>query len=103
MTVLYYILSFLAGGLLAVCFIGGLWVTVSKMTVSKRPYLLAVSSFVLRTALVISGLYLLLQAGWQYMFAGLIGFVVARTITTSRLSMYDEHKQNKEGKTNHDY
>lgn len=103
MTVLYYILSFLAGALLAAVFTGGLWVTVQKMTVSNRPYLLAVGSFFLRSAAVMVGLYLLLQAGWQYMFAGLIGFIIARTIIAGRLSMYDERKQNKEGKTNHDY
>ena len=103
MTVLYYILSFLAGALLAAVFTGGLWVTVQKMTVSNRPYLLAVGSFFLRTALVMSGLYLLLQAGWQHMLAGLVGFVIAKTIIAGRLSKYDLHKQNKEGKTNHDY
>jgi hypothetical protein len=45
MTVLYYILSFLAGAVLAAVFTGGLWITVQKMTVSNRPYLLAVGSF----------------------------------------------------------
>lgn len=103
MTVLYYILSFLAGAVLAAVFTGGLWVTVQKMTVSNRPYLLAVGSFFLRSAAVMIGLYLLLQAGWQHMFAGLIGFIIARTIIAGRLSMYDISKQDKEGKTNHDY
>ncbi len=103
MTVLYYILSFLVGAVFAAVFTGGLWVTVQKMTVSNHPYLLAAGSFILRTAFVMNGLYLLLQAGWQHMFAGLIGFVIARTIIAGRLSMYDVRKQDKEGKTNHDH
>ncbi len=104
MTLLYYVLSVLAGGLLAVCFIGGLWITVHKMTVSKHPYLLAVGSFILRTAFVMNGLYLLLDSGWQYMFAGLAGFIISRTIIAGRLSLYDEQRQGKEEeKANNDH
>jgi F1F0 ATPase subunit 2 len=104
MTLLYYILSFLAGALLAAVFTGGLWVTVQKMTVSSRPYLLAVGSFFLRSAAVMIGLYLLLQAGWQFMFTALAGFIIARTIIAGRLSLYNKHQQRmKEGKTNHDH
>lgn len=103
MTLLYYILSFLAGAVLAAFFTGGLWVTVQKMTVSSRPYLLAVGSFFLRSAAVIVGLYLLLQTGWSYMFAGLIGFIIARIVIAGRLSMYDVRKQDKEGNKNHDH
>jgi len=104
MTLFYYILSFLAGTLLAAVFTGGLWVTVQKMTVSSRPYLLAVGSFFLRSAAVMIGLYLLLQAGWQFMFAGLAGFIIARIIIAGRISLYAEHKRDmKEAKINHDH
>jgi len=102
MIVLYHILALLAGALLAVCFIYGLWITVHKMTVSKHPYLLAIGSFILRTAFVMNGLYLLLDSGWSYMFAGLIGFIIGRILITSKISLHYEHKKGKEEEISRD-
>jgi F1F0 ATPase subunit 2 len=82
---LYLLLSFLAGILLGVFFFGGLWWTVQKITGSGRPYLISVASFIVRTIVVLVGFYYLLQAGWQFLFAALFGFLIARTTLAYKL------------------
>ena len=49
-----------AGGFfLGVLFFGGLWLTVVKSLVSKRPWVWFLTSMVLRTSIALSGFYLL--------------------------------------------
>jgi F1F0 ATPase subunit 2 len=82
------ILSFLAGSLLGVFFFGGLWWTVQRLPDSKSPALLALTSFVIRTAAVLGVFYLILTelAGmaWPRLAATLVGFILLRVITVSR-------------------
>ncbi len=85
MFVVYLVSALLAGILLGAFFFGGLWWTVQKMVATDRPYLLSVSSFVIRTAVVMGAFYLLLNADWTYMLAALAGFLVARTILAGKL------------------
>lgn len=82
---LYYILSFLAGALLGAIFFGGLWWTVQKITGSGSPYLLSVVSFVVRTAIILTGFYFLLTAGWPYLLSALLGFLAVRTVLAYKL------------------
>ncbi len=85
--VLHLFLSFLAGGLLGGLYFGGLWWTVQRLMDSNRPYLFIIASFVVRTAAVVVGFYLLLAAGWPQMLAALAGFLTSRTVTTWNLSV----------------
>ena len=71
-----------AGFLLGVLFFGGLWWTVQKIPGSSKTTLLLITSFLLRSAALLAGFYLLLSAGWQYLLAALVGFLVARTVIT---------------------
>lgn len=81
----YLALAIVAGSLLGMLFFGGLWWTVRRMASGGRPHLLAAASFVLRTALVMGGFYLLLGAGWPYLLGAMAGFIAARTYLTFRL------------------
>ena len=47
--------------------------------------MISVVSFIVRTAIVLSGFYLLIKAGWQFMIAALFGFIIARTILAYKL------------------
>jgi F1F0 ATPase subunit 2 len=71
-----------AGLFLGVIFFGGLWWTVSKGMASPRPALWFIGSLVLRTGIVLAGLYVIAGGAWQRMLMCLLGFVVARFIVT---------------------
>ena len=72
------VLAGVAGLLLGGLFFGGLWWTVRKGASSQRSALWFFGSFVLRTALVLAGFYLVGGGHWQPMLACLLGFVMAR-------------------------
>ena len=71
-------LAFPAGLMLGVFFFGGLWWTVKKLTTTRSAALLFLGSFIVRTAVVVIGLYVLLMAGFAHMIVALVGFLVAR-------------------------
>jgi F1F0 ATPase subunit 2 len=79
------ILVFAAGGLLGAIFFGGLWWTVRKGLHSRRPALWFMSSFVLRTLIVLAGFSFLSDAQWERMLACLLGFLAARAVVARLL------------------
>jgi len=68
-----------AGVLLGVLFFGGLWWTVQRGLASRRPALWFVGSFVLRTSVVLAGMYVVSGGRWEALLASLVGVVVAPT------------------------
>lgn len=75
-------MAVLAGFLLGGVFFGGLWWTVNKLDANTSPAPLLIVSFLVRTAVLLAGLYFLLDAGWQYLLAAMFGFLTARTVLT---------------------
>lgn len=71
-----------AGAALGVFFFGGLWWTIRKSTSFEHPALLFPASLLLRTLVVMAGLYLVSQRDWRRLVAGLLGFIVARFLVT---------------------
>lgn len=71
-----------AGVLLGVLFFGGLWWTAQRGLASRRPALWFVGSFLLRTSVVLAGMYVVSSGRWEALLACLVGFVVARVIVT---------------------
>lgn len=89
--------SLTAGLLLGIFFFGGLWLTVKKLPVARRPALLALASFLIRTGAVAGGFYLLLtySAGEAWLnIAGLLaGFIAVRlaaVFLAGRLERFEE-------------
>lgn len=72
----------LAGALLGALFFGGLWWTVNRLPGARRPTLLVLASFGIRTAAVLAGCYLILVSGgivvWPRFLAALGGFLMVR-------------------------
>ena len=72
------VLAFVAGLALGTLFFGGLWLTVRKAVVSKKPAMLVFGSFVFRMAIVLIGFYLIGAGNWQRLLAALMGFIITR-------------------------
>lgn len=80
-----------AGVLLGVFFFGGLWWTVRRGLASKRPALWFLSSLLLRTGVVLAGLYFVSGSRWDWLLACLVGFVAARLIVMRLAAPPIEH------------
>lgn len=76
------VLVWVGGLLLGVIFFGGLWVTVHQSLQSSNPVVWTLGSFVVRTAITITGFYYLGADQWQRLLCGLFGFILARMIIT---------------------
>ena len=74
--------ALITGFLLGAMFFGGLWWTVRKGVTSTRPALWFFGSLLLRTAITLTGLYVVSDGHWERLLAGLVGFTIARPIVT---------------------
>lgn len=79
------LVGLIAGLALGIVFFGGLWLTVREIPRSRQPAVLVVLSFMLRMLLVLAGFFLLSRGGWAVPVAGLLGFLVARTLLIRRV------------------
>lgn len=71
-------LALFAGLILGTVFFGGLWWTVRKGLSSNQAGLWFLSSFLLRTAIVVAGFWLAARGDWRRMAASTAGFIFAR-------------------------
>jgi F1F0 ATPase subunit 2 len=78
------ILAFLVGTALGVFYFYGLWWTLRRL---NSPYaaILLPASFLLRGAVVIAGLYFVMDGLWQALLAALTGFIAARIVIVSQM------------------
>lgn len=83
--ILEYAAVFAAGMALGLIYFGGLWWTLRHLSGMRRPVLLTVGSFLLRTALVVAGLCLITSGRWERLLVGLLGFLLMRQILLWRL------------------
>lgn len=77
--------ALLAGGGLGAFYFAGLWWTVQKLPTAQSPALLSFGSFLLRTAVVLAGFYLVMGGHWERLVACLLGFLAARVVLVKRL------------------
>ena len=69
-----------AGAALGVVFFAGLFWTVHRGPQSTYPALWFLSSFVLRTSIALTGIYLLTNGQWPRLLVCMIGFIGARIV-----------------------
>jgi F1F0 ATPase subunit 2 len=79
---LMWVFAWAMGVLLGVMFFGGLWWTVRKGVLSKRPALWFFGSLLLRTGIALTGFYFISGGRWERLLVCLLGFVMARLIVT---------------------
>lgn len=82
--ILIYASAAAGGVVLGLIYFGGLWITVNKVSGARRPYLLLTGSFLLRTALILVGFYLLLLYNWVYLILAMTTFIVTRQVVIQR-------------------
>ncbi len=73
-----------AGACLGLLFCGGLWLTLQRLPASRHPYLLTLGSLVLRTVLVLGGVWLCANGRPWRIAVVMAGFVVVQLLTTAR-------------------
>lgn len=74
------------GTFLSGIYFGTLWLTLRRLTYSRRPAVLLMLSLLLRLALLLTGFYLILDGGhWGRLLAALIGFITVRTLLMRKL------------------
>jgi F1F0 ATPase subunit 2 len=78
--------ALVAGALLGVFFFGGLWWTVRKGLTSESPALWFLGSMLLRTGVILAGIYFVSQGHWSRLAACLLGFLLARVMVVRRLA-----------------
>jgi len=80
------ILTMLFGGVLAgLWFFGGLYWTVRRLPRMRRPWLWAMVSFWLRSAVCGAAFYCMAAGGWHNAVIGLMGFLMARGMMVRKL------------------
>ena len=84
--ILALVMALLVGGLLGAFFFGGLWWTVQRGVASDLPAVWFLVSLLLRTGIVLGGIYLVSQGHWSKAVACLLGFLIARIIVVKRLT-----------------
>lgn len=92
-----YLLSFIAGLALGIVFFGGLWLTVHKAMSSKRPAIWFIASLLIRSALVIGGLYFATGQQWQRILVSLAGFILSRVLVFYVTKRLDRAKTSTKG------
>jgi len=79
-TIVKLVFAFLGGAVLGIFYFLGLWWTVQKLRSSKSAALLSLGSFVVRTAVVLTGFYFIMGGQWERLLASLAGFMTARVV-----------------------
>lgn len=72
--------AFVSGLGLGGFYFGVLWLSVRRLTDMARPGLWMTMMYLLRTAVVLLGFYLVMDGRWQSLLAALAGFVIVRVI-----------------------
>ena len=62
----------------------GLWWTVRRIQTVRRPGLVALASFLVRTGLTTSALYFILNGSWERLLFSLLGFMLVRSLYVRR-------------------
>ena len=91
------VISIFTGLLLGTFFFGGLWFTIRRGIAAKNPALLFLASFFIRTVVVLTGFYFVIQGDWKNILFCLGGFVIARTAITKLTKEKDQTTLHKEG------
>ena len=81
---LHLSIAFVAGLLLGLFYFGSLWLTVQSIVKVKKPAILSIGSFFVRTGLTLGGFFIVMSGHWERALACMLGFLVMRKVLTHR-------------------
>lgn len=84
------IIVFVAGVALGGFYFGSLWWVVQQAAIARRPEFLLLASFVVRTVITLTGLFVVMGGRWERIMACMIGFLLARTVLVQILGSSSE-------------
>jgi F1F0 ATPase subunit 2 len=83
--VLHLLMAFLVGMGAGVVYFGGLWWTVRRLPFARRPALLTLGSFFVRTGISLTAFYLASGGRWERILISLLGFIILRGFLVRRV------------------
>lgn len=95
--VLHLFIAFAAGLILGLFYFGTLWLTLQRLPVTRRPALLTVGGFFVRTGLTLVGFFLVMAGHWERAIACMVGFLVMRKFMTYRYGPMKQATPQKQG------
>ena len=81
----WLMLSMATGLAVGAFYFAGLWWTVRRLPGSRKPGILALSSYCVRVAVTLAAFYTVMNGQWENPAACMLGFIVARSLVTRRL------------------
>ena len=90
-------MALVAGAAIAVFYFGGLWLTVRRIAVSRRPALLTLGSFIVRGAITVAAMVWIAREHWQLALVAMAGFVLVRVVVTRKLGPQNAATEVKDG------
>jgi F1F0 ATPase subunit 2 len=81
------VLSFSLGVGLGVFYFGGLWLTTRRIPGSRRPALMTLGSFAVRSVICLLGFYLIVGNGLTALLISIAGFVLTKIVVVHRLGV----------------
>ncbi len=91
----------LVGGMaIGAFFFGGLWLTIGYLERTTRPAMLLLGSFMGRTVLALSGLFVLAWGRWERLAIAVVGFLVARIVVVNVLGRLEVKPYGIESRSN---
>ena len=85
---MFYGQMLVVGMILGAIFFGGLWITVRSATKVKRPGLLFMTSVIVRSAIVLAGIWYFAGGSAAAMATCLLGFVAFRLLATHGTAIF---------------
>lgn len=80
--ILEHALVLAAGMLTGIFYFGGLWLTVRRVISARRPALLMLASFAVRTGIALTLFYFIMAGSWLRLVVSMAGFLIMRQILT---------------------
>jgi F1F0 ATPase subunit 2 len=94
---LHISIAFVAGLLLGLFYFGTLWLTVQRLSKVKRPALLTLGGFFVRTGLTLMGFFIVMAGHWERAAACMVGFLVMRKFMANRYGPMKQATPQKQG------
>jgi F1F0 ATPase subunit 2 len=90
-------IAFTAGLFLGLFYFGTLWLTVQRLSRVRRPGILTLGGFFIRTGLTLLGFFVVISSHWERALACMLGFLLMRKLMAHRYGPVGKAPPQKQG------